>query len=111
MKNFNKMWKIIFDNSKSKRSIQELEFENISLEEYIILDVRSRREFKEYHLKGAINIPLPDIKKNIETYIFSKNKKIIVYCQSGIRSKKAVMMMEKLGYTHVYNLKGGLENI
>ena len=105
---FNKMWKI---HNRSKRQIKEVEFENVILNEYIVIDVRSSREFKETHLSGAINIPLSEINKNIEKYVNNKQKKILVCCEYGVRSKKAVEIIERLGYTQVYNLKGGLENI
>jgi len=111
MINLNKMWKSIGITSRCKRSIKEVEFKNINLNEYIIIDVRSRREFGEHHLKGAINIPLFDIKRNANKYIKDKTKKILVCCEYGIRSKKAAEYLEDIGYINVYNLKNGLENI
>lgn len=111
MINFNRMWKNIKINKKFKREVKEVNLDEINLNEYIPIDVRSRREFRENHLEGAINIPLPDVKRNIENKIKNKNRKVLVYCQSGIRSAKAVEIMEELGYTQVYNLKGGIENI
>ena len=95
----------------NKRYIKEVLYENINLNEYIILDVRSRREFKETHLNGAINIPLSELKKNANKYLQDKNRKILVCCEYGVRSKQAAEILENLGYTQVYNLKGGLENI
>ena len=76
-----------------------------------ILDVRSIQEFKEGHLIGAICIPLFELEKNVENIITDKSKKIIVYCQSGIRSKKAIKKLKKLGYTELYNLENGLDAI
>lgn len=93
------------------RNIKEVEYSEINLNEYILIDVRSRREFSESHLNGAINIPLPEIKKNIGRYVQNKNRKILVYCEYGGRSAKAVETLNKLGYTNAYNLKGGLEKI
>lgn len=111
MINFNRMWKNIKINKKFKREVKEVNLDEINLNEYILIDVRSRREFRENHLEGAVNIPLPDVKRNIENKVKNKTRKILVYCQSGIRSAKAVEIMEELGYTQVYNLKGGIENI
>ena len=108
---FNKMWKNIQTNKKWKRHVKELEYNNVNLKEYLIIDVRSKREFKEAHLNGAINIPLCEIKKKAEIVIKDKNKKLIICCEYGIRSRKAVEILEDLGYAQVYNLKGGLENI
>ena len=98
-------------NKTIKRDIKEVELNNINLNEYIILDVRSRREFKENHINGAINVPIYDIRINLEKKIKDKNSKILICCQSGVRSKKALQIAKELGYQEVYNLKGGLENI
>ena len=108
---FNKMWKSMQINKKCKRYIKELEYSEINRNEFIIIDVRSKREFRENHLNGAINIPLPEVKRNIEKIVNDKQKKIVVCCEYGVRSKQAVQIIENLGYTQVYNLKGGLENI
>ena len=105
------MWKNIQTSKKCKRNIKELNYADISLNDYIIIDVRSKREFKEVHLNGAINIPLLEVKRNIEKYIQNKERRILVCCEYGIRSKQAAEILENLGYTQVYNLKGGLENI
>lgn len=105
------MWKTINIYRKSKRNIKELNYNEINLNEYIIIDVRNKREFSENHLNGAINIPLPDIKRKIELFVRNKDEKILVYCEYGGRSSKAVKILNDLGYINVYNLKGGLENI
>ncbi|MBP3502988.1 MAG: rhodanese-like domain-containing protein [Clostridia bacterium] len=75
----------------------------------ILLDVRSRQEFKEGHIDGAINIPLCDVKKEVPKRITDKNKYIIVYCTSGIRSKKAQKILNSMGYKNVYNLISGFK--
>lgn len=111
MVSFKKMWKTINISKIDKRNIKEIEYDKINLNEYIIIDVRSRREFSENHLNGAINIPLPEIRKNIVKYVPNKTKKILVYCEYGGRSAKAVETLNKLGYINAYNLEGGLEKI
>ena len=111
MINLNQLWKNINKCKKMKRDVKEVILSEIDMSGYKLIDVRSRREFMENHLNGAINIPLSEVKQNIEHYVKNKNNKVLVYCQSGIRSKKAAEIMENIGYTQVYNLKGGLENI
>ena len=96
---------------KDKRNIKEVNYKEINLKEYILIDVRSRREYEEYHLDNSINIPLFDIKRKIELYVRQKDKKILIYCEYGGRSAKAVKILNDLGYINVFNLKGGLENI
>ncbi len=76
----------------------------------ILLDVRSPQEYEEYHLEGATLLPLYELSSRINSLVKDKDTLLIVYCKSGARSKKAVAMLKKLGYTNVYNIKGGLDN-
>lgn len=77
----------------------------------ILLDVRSVQEYREGHLQGAINIPDFEIVNRIQKEIPKKNQLIVAYCQYGGRSRNAMMLMKKIGYTNVYNLYGGLDII
>lgn len=77
----------------------------------ILLDVRTRQEFIESHLDGSILIPYYEISKKIENIIPNKKQTIIVYCQNGGRSIKAYKILNRLGYSNIYNLKGGKEAI
>ena len=77
----------------------------------VLIDVRSPQEYKEGHLERSINIPLYDIKAKINTIVSNKEIPIIVYCQSGNRSKKAVEILEKEGYKNLYNIIGGMDNL
>ena len=76
----------------------------------IIVDVRSSQEYEEGHICGAINIPEYKINSKIDKFLQDKEKEIVVYCSSGIRSKDAYKKLKKLGYKTVYNLYGGIEN-
>lgn len=78
-------------------------------ENSILIDVRSLQEYKEYHIDGAICIPHFEIQNRIEKEVTDKTAIIIIYCQSGIRSKKAVEILERKGYQNVYNIKDGLD--
>ena len=89
-------------------SMEELQLKQLS--GAIIVDVRSSQEFAEGHIEGAINIPEYEIKNNVENILNDKDKEIIVYCSSGVRSLKARKKLAKLGYNNVYNLYQGLEN-
>lgn len=72
----------------------------------IIIDVRTSDEFNTGHISNAVNIPLDQI----ETIGYDKDSTIIVYCQSGMRSKEAANKLVNMGYTSLYNLDGGLIN-
>lgn len=67
----------------------------------IILDVRTVSEFERGHIKGAVNIPLSQLHKGpipIDT-----TATIITCCSHGLRSVKAVSVLQKRGYQKVYN--------
>jgi len=74
--------------------------------DYLIVDVRTKEEYNESHLKGAINIPYDEIN---EDTILDKNLLIFVYCKSGNRSSIAEEKLTSLGY-NVYDL-GAFDNI
>ena len=76
-----------------------------------LVDVRSKQEYEEGHLKGSISLSLYDIKKQAQHVLPDKKQIIIVYCSSGSRSKEAQDILETMGYEKVYNLKGGLDSI
>ena len=80
-------------------------------ENIVLLDVRSPQEYKEGHLNGAINIPLYELELACKRKIGDRNRTILVYCQSGIRSKRAIKILYKNGFNNLYNLKGGLDAI
>jgi len=80
-------------------------------ENSVLVDVRSPQEYKETHLDGSINIPIYEIEQKCKEIITNKNCIVIVYCQSGGRSSKAIKILEKQGYNKLYNIEGGLDNI
>ena len=77
----------------------------------IIIDVRSNQEYREGNINGAINIPEFEIKNKILKEIPKKNQLIVLYCQYGARSRNAMQIMNKMGYTNLYNLYGGLDRL
>ena len=76
------------------------------LSTYQILDVRTNQEFEQFNI-GGIHIPLEKLEKDITR--INAEKPIVVCCQSGIRSVKAIQMISKQrNDLDLINLKGGL---
>ena len=71
-----------------------------------LVDVREKNEYKKGHIDGAINIPLDKI---LDQKIITKNDIIIVYCESGVRSKNAAKTLTSFGYKYVYDF-GSIDN-
>ncbi len=70
----------------------------------VIIDVRTKEEYDEYHLDNAINIPVDLIGSIVNHDEIKKDSKIIVYCKSGARSKKAADTLINMGYTDINDL-------
>jgi rhodanese-related sulfurtransferase len=66
---------------------------------FLLVDVRDESEFREGHIPGAINIPAETFATRSE--VLPKEKKIIVYCNTGGRSYTAYRKLMKLGYTDI----------
>lgn len=74
----------------------------------VILDVRSREEFAEGHLDGAINIDVEDPSFAEEIEGLNKSVPYAVYCRSGNRSQIAIDLMREAGFENTYHLAGGI---
>ena len=76
----------------------------------VIIDVRTKDEYKTSHIDNAINIPYDQITEKIKTKEnIDKETPIIVYCKSGARSNKAYEAIINAGYKKVYDL-GAMSN-
>jgi rhodanese-related sulfurtransferase len=73
------------------------------------VDVRTPVEYKGNHIRGFKNIPLQQLAQKAEKEL-SKEKEVIVICQSGMRSGQASKILSKLGFTKVTNVKGGMNS-
>jgi len=72
----------------------------------IILDVRTKGEYAEGHIKNAILVPNESIGTEPPKELPDKNAEILVYCRSGNRSRQASEKLVKMGYTNVYDFGG-----
>jgi rhodanese-related sulfurtransferase len=73
-----------------------------------LVDVRSEKEFAEGHLKGAINLPLPDLSGGSVTGLpVDHTKPIVAVCAKGQRSLYGMLLLKALGYEKVKSIYGG----
>ncbi|MEN2401700.1 HesA/MoeB/ThiF family protein [Flavobacterium sp. MC2016-06] len=106
-----KLDKIAFEEKykTNENQVEEITFETvlsqIDNEEILFLDVRNQDELPKITFKNNIQIPLIQLENEIEN--LDKNKTIYVYCQSGIRSKLAVELLQKNKFDNVKSIAGG----
>src|SRR5881275_214752 len=77
-------------------------------DKFLLVDVREESEFAKDHLPGAIHLGKGVIERDIEQRIPDTNTELILYCGGGFRSALAADNLQKLGYTTVLSMDGGI---
>lgn len=72
-----------------------------------LVDVRSREEFTEWHIDGAVNLPLPELRGQLDQ--LDPQASLYVYCKSGFRGYLAARLLSQRGFSKVQNLSGGVD--
>jgi rhodanese-related sulfurtransferase len=80
----------------------------INREKAVVIDVCEAAEFSAAHVGGAKNIPLSQLEDKLPGAVKNKALPVILVCQSGARSGRAVAIAKKLGYEQAQSLGGGL---
>ncbi len=98
--------------SKSSKPVKEISADELSVllsqkSTVQLLDVREPMEQPQIPELNGLKIPLSEL--GSRTDLISAEKKVIVFCKSGARSRKAIeLLSEKYGFDNLYNLKGGV---
>lgn len=98
----------MFTQIKKFFSGEKIDLKKLYTDGAIVLDVRMPQEFSQGHIKGAINVPLQTLSKEIGL-LKKKNKPVITCCLSGVRSSSATAMLAEHGI-EVYN-GGGWQSL
>src|SRR6201996_6453991 len=84
-------------------AVQEIEGGNV-----VLVDTREPHEYQEAHLEGGKLVPPAMLAAQIETVAPDKSARTILYCRSGNRSGIAAAQMQRMGYTNVASVAGGI---
>ncbi len=74
----------------------------------VIIDVRENDEWNDDHIAVAIHIPLKQLNDHLSELQQYKDTAIIMQCQRGGRSAKALELLKSAGFSNVYNMEGGI---
>ncbi len=78
-------------------------------EKFVFVDVREDDEWKGGRAKRAIHLGKGVIERDIETAVPDKSAKIVLYCGGGFRSALAAESLQRMGYTNVISMDGGIK--
>jgi len=89
-------------------SVQEVQVKLLRKENFYFVDVREDEEWAQSRAQGAIHLGRGIIERDIETVIPDKNAEIVMYCGGGFRSALAADNLQRMGYTNVKSMNGGI---
>ena len=72
----------------------------------LLIDVRSKQEFDQGHLDGAVHIEWDRIDALAAAIGDDKNRQVVFYCRSGNRAGKSIVELRTRGYTNIFNATG-----
>lgn len=75
----------------------------------VLIDVREEKEFQAGNLQGSILVSLSSLENRISAVVPDKSTPVVAYCAVGHRSAIAADVLQKLGYSNVVSLAGGLK--
>lgn len=77
-------------------------------EKFHLVDVREESEWAKDHLPNAIYLGKGIIERDIEQRVPRTADEVVLYCGGGYRSALAADNLQKMGYTNVYSMDGGI---
>ena len=79
-------------------------------DKFLLVDVREESEYVNDHLPGAIHLGKGVIERDIEGRVPELNTEMILYCGGGFRSALAADNLQKMGYTNIISMDGGIRD-
>jgi rhodanese-related sulfurtransferase len=101
----------IVDDAKSRvkeTTVDEVKQKLDHGDKVLLVDVREESEFTKDHLPGAIHLGKGVIERDIEKRVPDVKTPMILYCGGGFRSAMAADNLQKMGYTNVISMDGGV---
>lgn len=103
---YNLMLKTMLSHSVPEISVEQFTNENLTSNNYVLVDTREKVEYDVSHIKGAFWVGYDDFNINRLPNI-PKDTLVILYCSVGYRSEKIGEKLKNAGFTNVKNLYGG----
>ena len=79
-------------------------------EKFTLIDVREESEWAKDHLPGAIHLGKGVIERDVEQRVPDRSAELVLYCGGGFRSALAADNLQKMGYTNVISMDGGIRD-
>ena len=96
-----------------KKNVRELTVDDVKKkldrkEQFHLVDVREESEWAKDHLPEAVHLGKGVIERDIEKAVPQTEAPIVLYCGGGFRSALAAENLQRMGYTNVWSMDGGI---
>jgi len=97
----------------AKARVREVSIDDVKArldrgDKFVLVDVREESEYAKDHLAGAIHLGKGVIERDIEERVPELNTPVVLYCGGGYRSALAADNLQKMGYSNVLSMNGGI---
>jgi len=97
----------------AKKRIHEVSIDDVKAkldrgEKFLLVDVREESEYAADHLPGAVHLGKGVMERDVEDRVPDQNTPMVLYCGGGFRSALAADNLQKMGYTQVLSMDGGI---
>lgn len=97
----------------AKKNVRECTIQDVKVrldrkEAFHFIDVREDNEFAADHAAGARHLGRGILERDVEGIVADKGAPIVLYCGGGFRSALAAESLQKMGYTSVISMDGGI---
>jgi rhodanese-related sulfurtransferase len=99
----------------TRSRVQELSVDEVKArldrgEKFQLVDVREESEWARDHLPGAVHLGKGILERDVEERFPDLTTEIVLYCGGGFRSVLAADNLQKMGYTNVWSMDGGIRD-
>ena len=97
----------------AKKRVREVTVDQVKAmldrgEKFTLIDVREESEWAKDHLPGAVHLGKGIIERDVEERLPDTAAPLVLYCGGGFRSALAADNLQKMGYTNVSSMDGGI---
>jgi rhodanese-related sulfurtransferase len=103
----------LVDDAKSR--IRELTVDQVKAkldrgERFYLVDIREESEWAKDHLPGAVYLGRGILERDVEKRFPETTAELVLYCGGGFRSALAADNLQRMGYTNVFSMDGGIRD-
>ena len=103
--------KLVNDAKSRVKEVNIDQYQKMPKGSHVLIDTREDREWEAGHATGAVHLSKGIIERDIESEVPDKSTTLVLYCGGGFRSALVADALQKMGYTNVISMEGGIREL